>query len=634
VSEVWYGKTSDEELGSAIQAHVRYLDERLAPERRRDEIHGVMYANRARLAGAYARALELMRSGGNSPLKLNITRSMIETVTARIAMDFPLVQVAADGAEWSYKLRARRMTRFITSKQEETGFRRLAPLAFRDACVRGTGISKVTSENGDICHERVPKRELYIDPLESRYGKARNAHRKMQYAKDVLVARFGTTEAKKSAIATAPESEKRDEDRDLQQFDRSNLVDVIESHHLPSKPDGEDGLHVISLANGTILHRAPWTRPRLPYAFLHWSPPDDGFWGTGLAEELAPIQWSIDRTVEVLDEGFRLGAPLRVFLQRSSKIIASQLLPRVGTIIECSGAAPEIKAPSNPVSDQQIRWLMQLIEQAYQIAGVSLMAAAAKKPSGIDSGEGLRVFHDFETERFQHVEGNYQNFALDNAELAIDEAKDIYGAREKDGQPLNRDFHAKWVHRDVVEKIPWADVDLARDCFKLKLKPVNALTGTLTHKLETAKMFAQSGLVSSEWILPLFDNPDIERFIRLQTSTFNYSEWFVEQLMDEDARMPQPDSVADLAFLEKHMKAGHLDAVVDGAPESVLKRFREALTTVAAKRKKATTAGQPAMAMDAGMAPGMGPGGPLPPAPAPTAMPGQALPNAPAAMAA
>lgn len=627
MSDVWYGKTKDEEIGQAVAERVKYLDERLSGERRRDEIHGVMYANRPRLLGAYSSALGIMRTGGNSPLKLNITRSMIETVTARIAMDFPSVQVAADGAEWSYKLRARRMTRFISTKQEEIGYRRIAPLCFRDCTIRGTGISYTTSDAGEVVSERVPKRELYIDPLEGRYGKARNVHRKMQFSKDVLIAKF---ETHKAAIASAPEVKLEtgaDQDSDLQNFDKTNLVDVIISHHLPSKVGGDDGLYVISLTNGTVLHKEPWTRSRLPYSFMHWSPPDDGFWGTGLAEELATIQWEIDQTLKVLSEGFRLGAPLRIFLQRSSKIIATQLLPRIGTIIECSGAPPEIKAPSNPVSDQQIRWLLQLVDQAYQIAGVSLLAAAAKKPGGIESGEGLRVFHDFETERFQHVEGYYQDFALDNAERQIDEAKAIYSSKEKDGQPLHRDFHAKWVHRDVLEKIPWSEVDLDRDRFKLKLKPVNLLTGTITGKLERVQMLAQAGLVPGEWLLALFDMPDLQRFIRLETAQHNYAEWFVETLMHEDKRMPQPDSVAHLEFLEKHVKAGKLDAVVDGAPEGVIKRFNESLTTIVAKKKKATsTASQAALAAV--------PPGALPPAPAPTTMPGAALPNAPQAVAA
>lgn len=617
----WFESRTDESLSKAVDAHVDYLWDKQSSMRTIDEIHGVLYANKHRHRGVFSGPLAVLQQGGRQPLKLNVIRSMIETVTARIAQNFPIVQVAADGAEWSYKLKARRMTRFITTKQEEAGYRRVSPILFRDCCIRGTGIAKITSRNGELVHDRVPKKELLVDELEARYGEAWNVHRVMQYSRDRLAALFPRH---RTAIMTTSDGGPtlRDERGDWQGYERDNLIHVTESHHLPSSPAADDGVHAISI-RGRVIHRGEWKRQRLPYSFLHWSPPDDGFWGTGLAEELAPIQWAIDQTVTVLNEGFRLGAPLKVFLQRQSKIIRTQLVPLVGAIVEHTGAKPDISAPSNPVSQQQIQWLVQLFQWAYEIAGVSQMAAMGKKPGSLESGEALRTYHDFETERFQHVENQYQNLALDCAERSIDEAKDIYGSKSKDGEPIGHKFHAKWVHRDVIEKINWGDVDMARDCFKLKLKPVNYLSGTWSGRVDKAQDLAKAGLVPGPWLLPLFDSPDLERFTRLQTAMFNYAEWTVERLMDDAAAMPQPHSVADLEFLEEHVKAGLLDSVADGAPDAVLKRFAYYLTNLTAKRKKATAAVAPA---SMGMLPGAA--GPLPAGPAPTTLEGNALPNA------
>lgn len=624
----WYEARTDEAMAQAIDRHAEYLWDKQSSQRAIDEVHAVLYRNRHRFSGSAAGALAVLQHGGRQPLKLNVVRSMIETLGARIAQDFPLVHVAADGAEWSYKLRARRMTRFITTKQEETGFRRIAPLVFRDACVRGTGIVKVTSHLGEIVHDRVPKRELLVDELEARYGEAWNVHRVWQWSRERLAAMFPRH---RTAIMTTSDDGGpwlRDEIADWEGYERDNLITVIESHHLPSSPDADDGVHAISI-RGRVIHRGEWKRQRLPYSFLHWSPPDEGFWGTGLAEELAPIQFEIDQTMKTLSEGFRLGAPLKVFLQRQSKIIKTQLVPLVGAIVECSGAPPEIRAPSNPVSDQQIRWVMQLVQSAYEIAGISQLAAMGKKPGSLESGEALEVFHDFETERFQHVEAQYQNLALDCAEREIDEAKDIYGSKTKDGEPLHRDFHAKWVNRDVIEKIDWGSVDMTRDSFKLRLRPVNYITGTQAGKLDRAVRFAKAGLVPPQWLLPLFDSPDLERFTRLQTAMFNYAEWTVEKLMDNTANMPQPNSVADLEFLETHVKAGLLDSIADGAPDTVLKRFMSYLSNVSAKKQKAAAAVAPAPMAALPMG-----AGPLPPGPPPMTMEGNALPNAPGAIAA
>jgi hypothetical protein len=616
----WTSKTNDE-LAQTIDGHVQHLHDRQAWRRKMDDFHAMMYQNRLRtnVRGPMAAALQLLEQGGQQPLRLNIVQSMIDTVGARIAQDFPIVQVLGDGAEWSYKLRARRMTRFVAAKQEETRFRKVAPLVFRDACQRGTGCVKVGSDQrGNMAHDRIPKKELYVDELEGRYGDVRNIHHRKLYSRDVLAELFP---AHRSAIMNAREAIFDDERNELD-GDTSNLIHVTESHHL-SAGGKDEGLHVFTIP-GKVLHKGPWKRSRLPYAFLHWSPPDEGFWGRGLAEELAPIQWAINQTVGVLHEGFRLGAPMKVFVRRGAKVVTARLLPLVGAIVEYDGnLAPEIKAPSNPVSQQQIAWLIQLFQWAYELAGVSQLAAMGKKPGSLESGDALLVYHDFETERFSAVEANYQNMALDCGELLIDEAKDIYGAREKNGEPLDRKFETSWYRKDVIEKIDWASVDMDRDAFRLKLKPVNYLSGTWAGKMQRAQSLAKSGLVPGPWLLPLFDNPDLERFTRMQTALFNYGESVVERLMDPAKPMPPVNAAADLDFITEHVKAGMLECISDECPESVEIRFAEYLTRLQTKVSAASAAVPPAAPM--GMPMG------LPPGPAPANLEGAALPNAPMA---
>lgn len=626
----WYEAKTQEQLASRIQEHVTHLHDRQAWRRRVDDVHAIMYTNRLRASpsGPVASALAVMERGGRQPLKLNVVQSMIDTVCSRIAQNFPLVAVAADGAEWSYKLRARRMTRFVTTKQQETGFRKISPLVFRDACIRGTGITKVTSRRGEIVHDRVPKKEVYIDDLEGRYGEVRNIHHRKVYSRDVLAGMFPKhAKAIREAADTVADDERSELDGD-----RSHLIHVVESHHLPNGKD-DQGRHAITIP-GTVLHQGPWKRQRLPYAFMHWCPPDEGFWGMGLAEQLAPIQWAIDQTVTVLNEGFRLGAPLKVFVRRGAKVVKAHLVPHVGVIVEYDGnVPPELRAPSNPVSQQQIQWLIQLFQWAYELAGVSQLAAMGKKPGSLESGDALLVYHDFETERFKGVESQYENHALDCAELQIDEAKEIYTApREKDGEPIARALSANWVDRDVIEKLDWASVDMDRDRFRLRLKPVNYLSGTWAGKVEKAQSLAKAGLIPGEWLLPLFDNPDLERFTRMQTALFNYAERVVERLMSPNKSMPSINPVADMEFMETHVKAGFLESIADECPPEVETRFSNYLVSLTAKKKAAAASATQMVAGAAGMM-GAGPAGPmgLPPAPAPTSMEGAALPNAPMA---
>lgn len=622
----WWEAKSETALGEAIKRHIEDLHQRQAALRRRDAIYEAMYHNKHEFRGSRgARAAISLRHSGVDATRLNLVRSAIDAITSRVALNIPTVEVAADAAEWSYKLKAKRMTRFVTTKQEETGFRRIAPLCLRDSMIKGVGVTKTTHEDGEIVHDRVPRSELYVDELEGRYGSIRNIHQRKQYSRDVLCAMYPE---KKHAILTAPDASSRDYEGRYEAFESSNLVDVFESIHTPSGKDVDNGVIVHSLCNGVVLSKKPWRRKRLPYSFVHWSPPTTGFWGTGLAEELVPIQDAIDETMETLHLGFRYGAPLRIFCHRSSRIVKTQLIARVGTIVEHSGPSPEIKAPSNPVSQQQISWLIQLIDWGYQVSGISQMAASGKKPASLESGRAIQMHHDFETERFQFAESGYQNYVLDVGERDIDEAKAIYGATDENGKKLHGDYHAKWLHRDVVEKINWSDVDLSRDSFKLKMKPVSYLRGTISERLDRAEKFAKAGLVPERWLLPLLDASDLERFIRLESANFNYAEWFVECCMDEDKRLPAPSPISDLKFLLKHTKAAALDCHVDGAPDSVLNRFDRALDMIRAAAEKAKPEPTEAMAQ-----PMPGAGGPLPPGAAPTTMEGQAFPNAPMAVA-
>jgi hypothetical protein len=607
--DLWYEQEGDQ-LASCVQADVNWMRGRCETERVKDEIHEVIYGN---CPIGRNGPLTILASGSGSPIRLNVTRSMVDTIVSRIGVNVPMVKVAADNAKWSHKLRARRLSRFLAAKMGELAFRRRAPEVFRDACVVGTGVCKVTSEHGELCIELVPKHEVYVDPVAARYGTPQDLHHRKQYSREQLGALYPDHA---DAIAMLPQARPRDDyDQDI---GRSNLADVTESWHLPSAPGADDGVHAVT-AGGVVLFREPWTRRRFPFAFLHWSEPrgiQGGFWGTGLCEELAPLQWSIDQTISVLDRGFKLGAPLKVLLPRQSKIVKSHITNEVGAIIEYSGAVPpQFHAPSNPVAQQQINWLMTLFDWAFQIAGISQLAAGSKKPAGLESAVAMQTYHDFETLRFARVEAAYEAFHVDVATLMIDEARAITEA--------GNNYSAKWVNRDTLHKIRWSDVDLDADTFTLKLAPVNMLIGTHAGKLERATQLAQSGLVPQHWLLPLMDSPDIERFLRLETAQFNFLEWTVEELMTDDAELPPVDSHMDLDLGIKHVGAAYLDNFTDRAPERVLNRFREWLELAVNKQQKAQAAAAP---------PAPGAGGPgLPAGPAPETLPGESLPGAPVA---
>lgn len=613
----WWKTPIGSDIHETIYGYVDYLTELSRGEREKDRIHSLLYHTDNVFGPAYASALRLMQTAnGGVPVKLNISKNIVDTLTAKIAKNHPAIKVATDGAQWKCRLKGKRLAKFINAKLSATNFRRLSPVVFRDCLIRGTGVVKTTPDGGEILPERVLKQDIHVDPFEARYGKPRQLHQTYTIAREVVAELFPEKRAEIMMAQAATRSEDGF-DESFHHEPSENMLRVVESWHLPSGPDADDGRHSICLQEVTLLHEV-WDRPRFPFAFIHWSAPDQGFWGTGLVEELAPIQWELDNTIQCIQESLRLGARMKVILQRSSKIVKSQLNNNIGAIIETSGAAPQFMAP-NPVSDQLFVYLNLLYDKAYEISGLSQLSAQSKLPSQMgDSAIAIQTFYDIETERFSQQALAYRNLYLDVAELYIDTAKTIYENDE--------DYSGNWADRSLVEKIPWGDVDMDRDEFSLQLEAVNFLPETRAGKLAALKELHSIGIVPVDLVGPTIESPDLERVYRTVNSAYNNIDSMIEQLEDVDAEMPEPEPFHNLQLGIQLVKAAYNEAQAAKAPESVLERFQEwlvnanaVLTQTNAPSGPEAPGAQPAQGGAALPAPVPNPAAPLPPSGAPLA---------------
>ena len=569
----WWKKRLGSPLHDEIFKYVEHLKDIAATEKAKDKVHSVLYHNDYVFSGPYAAALRLLSAKGFSPVRLNVSKNIVDTLTAKIGKNHPAIKCATDGAEWSFRLKGKRIGKFVNAKLDETAFTRIAPLLFRDACIRGTGIVKISTENGEILPERVEKDDLLVDPLEARYGKPRQLHQTYFIAREVVMELFPEAKAD-IVLAHAADPEEAFDNVWMRNVSSStNMIPVIESWHLPSGPEAGDGRHVICIEGRTLLHEE-WTRPRFPFAFIHWSSPDKGFWGTGLIEELAPIQWEIDNIVQCIQESFQIGGKLKVFLARNSKIVKTQLGNKIGAITEFSGQPPIFHAP-NPVSSQMFEYLRYLSSTAFELAGLSQMSAQSKLPPRMgDSAVAIQTFYDIETERFSQQALAYRNFYLDVAELFVDAAKDLYQD--------NENYSGNWVDRSLVEKIRWADVDLKRDQFKLKLEAVNLVPETRSGKISTLKELTQIGILPQQILGPNISSPDLERVYATINAAYNNMDSIVEAIENIELELPEPEPFHDLGLGINLIKAAYNENQAAGAPEEVLERFREWLVNAQA----------------------------------------------------
>lgn len=610
----WRNPVSDKtQVHKEIVAHAKWLWQCHAPMRARDRIHARIYRSAPSMrSGEYAEALKHLAARGYSRTRLNVSKSITDTAVARLSRKRQMPSMVTDDSDWDFTEKARILTRFMKGKIQETDFDRMTPLCLRDACLRGTGLVKVVCNFGEIVPERTPKREILVDPRDARYGSPRQLHQVKRYAREVLAEMF-PEHRERIRDAAPPMAHYYDDDNPdvIMDGDESDQIEVYESWHLPSSPEADDGRHAICIDTATLCFDA-WERPRFPFARVHWTPPDEGFWGYGLIEETASIQHQINQIVRDVQQNLEVTGKVIAFVRRGSNVVKNHIVGRGPMYVEFDGGvAPQFHVPE-AVSPTQIQLLDKHIQWAFDMTGVSQMAAQSKNPLGAGaSGVALNNFDDQQSERFSLVESGYGNFRLDAAELFVDAAYDAAKEREESKDKAKKKYFSTYTDKNTIEKIDWSKVDLSRDQFKVRLEGVNFLPDTRAGKLAAVEQLSAAGVIDREMSASGFDEPDIERINRLRNAPRDNIMRIMGVLADVNQPMPVLHPYIELKQALKIVVQFINYHESKNAKDNVLARFREYADLIKYQQKEAAKGEAPpagAMPPDPG-GPPMGPPG-------------------------
>ncbi len=348
----------------------------------------------------------------------NVVYSCTDTLVSRISQDRPKPTFLTDGGDYKERKLAKEANAFIQGEFYRTKAYDLGALMLRDACVLGNGFIKVFRKDDKVALERTLETELLTDFNDAYYGDPRQLIQVKLVDRSVIMEAFPD---KEEIIAGAMSGNVDRTPRSTETV--SDQFVVSEGWHLPSGKDAGDGLHTIICSEGVILTE-PWERNKFPFAKFSYNPNVVGFFAQGLAEILMPGQMEIYRMLIVASQSLELMGVPRIYIDELSKILETSFNNRIGTIIKGRGNAPEfINATSN--NPEIYQWIQWLIQNAYQMAGVSAMSAAGSKPQGLNSGEAIRSFDQIQEDRFAALGRRYQNVYPDLAHLMIEEASEI-----------------------------------------------------------------------------------------------------------------------------------------------------------------------------------------------------------------
>ena len=247
--------------------------------------------------------------------------------------------------------------------------------------------------------------------------------------------------------------------------------------------------------------------------------------------------------------------------------------------------------------------LDRLVERAYEMTGISQLAAQSKKPVGLESGRALREFSDIESERFMVVGQAYEQLFMDAAEQIIDLIREAH--EQGDSQLV-----AAFDRKAGLEKIKWSEINLKDDEYIIQIRPIGSLPQTPSAKLASVAEMHMNGFFSTEEAHQLLDFPDLERANQMKTAFIDIIDKVIEGIL-EKSKYIAPESYMNLEFGIARMQQAYNMSMLDDTPNSKLEMMRRWISQANGllAQKKVPVPGQ------AQGAPGpMPPGGmPLPP---------------------
>tara|TARA_R110002012_G_scaffold202391_1_gene371435 strand:- start:17602 stop:19551 length:1950 start_codon:yes stop_codon:yes gene_type:complete len=535
-------------------------------------------------------------------LTFNIIHSLCQAATSKIAKHRPAVSFLTEGGNYSQKRKSQLFGKLMQGQFYSMKMYPVAQKVFLDACITGTGVIKYYTEFDKIKAERVPIHEITIDPIEAETGNMpRQMFQTKKVSRHVLAEMFPE---KKDQIITAANHDD-DEYEEDERF--SDMILCHEAWHLPSGPEAKDGRHVICINDVTLLDDV-WEKDHFPFTFIRWTENPTSFWGNGLAREIKGIQVEINKLLARIQEQMHLATP-KIFIEDSSKIVQSHLNNRVFGAIKYRGTPPQFFVP-RAVGNDMFAHLDRLVERAYEMTGISQLAAQSKKPAGLESGRALREFSDIESERFMVVGQAYEQLFLDASEQIINLIRDAYHEN-------NSYIVSAFNHKSGLEKIKWSEINLENDEYIIQVKPIGSLPQTPSAKLASVAEMHMNGFFSTEEAHQLLDFPDLEKANRMKTAFIDIIDKIIENILEKSKYTP-PESYMNLEFGIARMQQAYNMSMLDDTPNNKLELIRRWISQANGllSQQKVPAPGQ------AAGAPGpMAPGGmPLPPGLAPPPM--------------
>lgn len=497
----WWNAQNDNDLVAQVLSTTEYLRRTNSHRVRQASIYTRLFSGKPLYNFLASNAS--LDSSSQLPIgrpTANVVYSCTDTLVSRISQDRPKPVFLTDGGNYKERKLAEEANAFIQGEFYRVKAYDLGPLQLRDACIIGNGFLKVFPKYDKVAVERTIETELLTDFNDAYYDKPTQLIQRKLVDRSIVQEMFpdkadmieGATQGN---VDTTPRSTETVADQFI----------IAEAWHLPSGPDATDGRHVIVCSQGVILDE-DWKKDRFPFVKFSYNPNIVGFFAQGLAEILMPGQMEIYRMLIVASQSLELMGVPRIYIDELSKIVETSFNSRIGTIIKGRGQAPQfINAQAN--NPEMYQWISWLIQNAYQMSGISSLAATGQKPAGLNSGESLREYDSIQDDRFAALAKRYQNIYTDLAYLMIDCAKDIVDETGK--------YSTVYPGKDGTREVDFKNIQKLDDDYIIQCYEESSLPKDPAGRQAKLSEMLAAGEITSQEFRRLSNFPDLKQSDRL-----------------------------------------------------------------------------------------------------------------------
>lgn len=615
----WW-QADPEDLGSRVLAQVR-------------RVHQLDSSRRATLergARLYGPGLSLGRWQGESQarygsLSMNVVRALVQTAASSLLQNPPpRPWFLTDGADWETQKRARGMTRLAEGALARVRFDEQARGDALISAALGCAVSKIFERDGAPVVERVMPWQVLVDPRDGWDGKPRSLYQIAWVDREVMASRYrggpapaeGEDPEVSEEVAAALEvieasgSGGLDDDPERDRDTTTDQIFVGEAWHLPSSEDAGDGRHVIFTDRGVLLDEK-WEEADFPFAFFRWGAPLTGFWGPSVADEIWTIQYEINLTVERIRQILHTVAVPRVWVEEMSRVSPSPLGNEIAGVHYYRGAKPLIETPRQVAADLW-QYLEYLWGKAFQLLGISELAASAMKPGGLDSGKALRIYADLSSGRLNQWSRAWHDYYLAVSRQLVSLMRRI-GKKGKAGEVMYLDREKRRLRR-----VKWSDVAMQEGTYEIECFAVSSLPSDPAGRTQMLEEWLNAGVIDLAQYRRLINAPDLGAETALMNAPREVIESAIDAILfgtdDEAEEALRPGDYDDVDGWIKWGTLHQQAARVGGVPLERIALLENAILEAQAIQERRAAAAAPPPPPPGAAPPGLPPGpGALPP---------------------